>query len=87
MDSVRRSGDGKSPPTAYRTVYLREQIEALSGLAEGRVPQARTSLESGGRRYDAWQLAPLPGESGPGPTLYFDVDALWTWSMRRFGGD
>lgn len=87
MDSVRRSGDGKTPATAYRTVYLQEQLDALSGLAEGRVPQGRSSLESGGRRYDAWQLAPRPGESGPGPTIFFDVDALWTWNMRRFGGD
>lgn len=87
MDSVRRSGDGKTPATAYRIVYLQEELEALSGLAAGRVPQGRSSLESGGKRYDAWQLAPLPGESDPGPTIFFDVDALWKWNMRRFGGD
>ena len=85
VDSVRRSGDGKTPQTAFRTVYLEEQQDAIAGQAAGRRVLSRSSLESGGRWYDAWQLGPERGETGETETIYFDITPIWGWSMRRFG--
>lgn len=76
VDSVRRSGDGRSPATAYKLVHMAE-AEAVASTLSGPV-LARTTLEAGGRRYDAWRTA--------GGTLYLDVTAVFDWSLRRFGG-
>lgn len=84
-DSVRRSGDGKTPATAFRTVYMDEQEDAIAGLAPKRHVLSRSTLESGGRHYDAWRLGPLPTEGGEPETVYFDITPLWEWGMRRFG--
>ncbi|TBR18898.1 DUF4919 domain-containing protein [bacterium] len=83
MDSLRRSGDGKSPATAYRVVYLGEEGAALSGLAGGRELEGRSSLEAGGRHYDAWTFS--AGADAAAETVYFDVENLWAWTLRRLG--
>lgn len=76
VDSVRRSGDGKTTGTAFKLVHMAEQDAVASTLAGSIL--ARSTLESGGRRFDAWQLGK--------ETVYFDITAIWDWSMRRFGG-
>lgn len=85
LDSVLRSGDGKAPGTAFRTVYMEEQQDVMAAVAPGREVLSRATVDSGDRKYDAWQLAPKPGGAGEGEAVYFDITPIWRWEMRRFG--
>lgn len=72
LDSVLRSGDGKTPETAYKVIAVSEEHAVLHHL--GLQPRTQLLLEIGGRAYDLFRTVDAEGE--PAREVYFDVDAI-----------
>ena len=72
LDSVLRSGDGKSPETAYKVIAVSEEHAVLRHL--GLQPRTQLLLEIGGRAYDLFRTVDAEGQ--PAREVYFDVDAI-----------
>jgi len=81
LDSVLKSGDGKSPETAYVVVTMSEE-----NLVEGwfDLDQQRQSLiNKGGHNYD---LIEGPNhKTGEHMAIYFNVDAMFGSLLKKFG--
>ncbi|PCI38346.1 MAG: hypothetical protein COB53_04850, partial [Elusimicrobia bacterium] len=82
-NSVRRSGDGKTAPSAFRTVHIREQYGLIKEFE--RTSLGRSSSEIEGSYYDVWMLAPAGGKEGEPEAVYFEISPLRRWGLHRFG--
>lgn len=73
LDSILKSGDGKSTETAYVVVALSEEY-ALMGRLGLRVAGQGLITDDEGHSYDL--LRSVDAEGKPGPEVYFNIDAL-----------
>ncbi len=71
--SIRHSGDGKSPESAYVVVRLREEYMIL-GTLKGLLPVSQSLITSGSHQYDRFEL--LHQEKGTSEQVYFNIDIL-----------
>lgn len=70
VQSILKSGDGKSPETAYVVVIVHEEYVVLSVL--GLQPQGQSLLHDKGHSYDVMKAKDR--KSGEPVTLYFNAD-------------
>lgn len=72
--SMKISGDGRAPASAYVVYQLKEEFELLRVL--GLAPIRQRSLADGGRLYDQLRASDLNDPAAPCLTLYFDISEL-----------
>ncbi|MHC9538672.1 MAG: ankyrin repeat domain-containing protein [Vulcanimicrobiota bacterium] len=73
FSSVRRSGDGRSPESAFVVVRLREEYMIL-GTLKGFLPVSQSLVTSGSHQYDRFELRHQ--ETGETEQVYFNIDIL-----------
>ncbi len=78
IDSILKSGDGKTPETAYEVITIAEEYAVLAELNLRRQRQALVRRED--HSYDV--LTPK-NEAGEEVTLYFRIDDLMDWLSRQ----
>ena len=77
--SIVKSGDGKSPATAYQIVSLAEEYDVLRGLRLAKQRQAR--VNANGRAYD--RIEAKVADSGATVVLWFNVDRILAARSRE----
>lgn len=80
LDSVLRSGDGKTPETAYKVIAVPEEYAALSNL--GLQPGTQSLAKIEGRAYDIFEA--LDAEGRPAGRVYFDIEPIDKWLRKKF---
>jgi hypothetical protein len=80
IKSILKSGDGKSPKTAFMVICTDEEYAILGALGIRRTQQALVG--EGGQRYD--RLDGIHQETGNRVTLYFNVTRQFDWLKRQF---
>jgi hypothetical protein len=70
LDSITRSGDGKTPETAFQVIEVHEEYVLLRFM--GLMPSKQSLLEKDGHSYDEMEVVnPKTQEK---VTLYFNID-------------
>jgi hypothetical protein len=69
IDSIRSSGDGKSPATAWVVISVDEEYAVLRAL--GFKPSGQSLLRQNGHSYDVMKTK---SDDGTEQTFYFNVD-------------
>jgi hypothetical protein len=72
--SMKISGDGRAPASAYVVYQLKEEFELLRVLALA--PIRQRSVADGGRLYDQLRASDVNDPAAPCVTLYFDISEL-----------
>jgi hypothetical protein len=70
VSSIRNSGDGKSPETAWVVINVHEEYVILRIL--GFTPGEQSLLHNNGHSYDVMKVK--NAKDGTGQTFYFNVD-------------
>lgn len=73
VDSVIKSGDGKSPETAMTVIEIREEYDVLSVL--GFEEDSQTLIEQDGKRFDV--ITAQNPETGETRDFYFNIDLFY----------
>lgn len=73
FSSVRQSGDGRSPESAFVVVRLREEYMIL-GTLKGFLPVSQSIVTKGSHHYDRFELRHQ--ETGTTEQVYFNIDIL-----------
>jgi hypothetical protein len=82
-DSLFKSGDGKSPDTAFVVVTMSEEYFVL--IWRKLAPKGQALVHKGEHNYD--RMEGVNTETGDTEELYFNVDALFGSLLRKFGGE
>ncbi len=78
LDSIRDSGDGRTPETAYRVISVDEEYALISSLNLKRGKQAQERLN--GHDYDRVIVTDRNG--GKPYDLYFNIDIPYAWLRK-----
>lgn len=73
VDSIIKSGDGKSPETAMTVIEIKEEYDVLSVL--GFEEDSQTLIEQDGKRFDV--IAAQNPETGETRDFYFNIDLFY----------
>ena len=76
LDSILKSGDGKSTATAYIT-YSADELYSFLNLV-GLKPTGQGVVNENNKVYDAMEVVQLGREETEEFTLYFDITTQWT---------
>jgi hypothetical protein len=72
IDSIRNSGDGKSPETAWVVINVHEEYVLLRVLGFQRFPMQQSLIHKDGHSYDEMKVK--KAEDGTEQIFYFNVD-------------
>lgn len=76
IKSILKSGDGKSPETAFVVVTLREEYALIAAMKARLVRQAL--MQQGGNVYDRMEVTPIAAnDSSETRTLYFRINSIF----------
>jgi hypothetical protein len=78
--SIFRSGDGRSPATAYEIVAVPEEYAVLDARSLAFISQSYETID--GHHYD--KIAASDPIRGGTATLYFNVDRMMVWANQMF---
>jgi hypothetical protein len=80
LDSILRSGDGKSPDTAYKVIFISEEYALVRSL--GLETQQQDLIELQGHTFDV--LTVSDPESKAVSKIWFGIDPITAAEMRHF---
>jgi hypothetical protein len=72
VNSVLKSGDGKTPPTAFSVISINEEYKVLAAL--GLAPVTQSLVNAQGSSFDRFDAKTKT--AGDAVTLYFNVDRM-----------
>jgi hypothetical protein len=81
LDSIFKSGDGKTPETAFKVIAVNEEYAVVRVL--GFQPSEQALHHAGGHDYDV--LTVIDPETKSSVTLYFNIDPIWAAETKLFG--
>jgi tetratricopeptide (TPR) repeat protein len=79
LKSIKSSGDGKSPATAYEVISINEEYGLIRSL--GLRPTGQALVEDKGRHYDAMTV--VDPKTNQESKLYFNIDKPFNWQSRK----
>jgi hypothetical protein len=80
MQALERTGDGKTPGSAFKVVSVREEYIWFHMQQHRLKQKSKALMEIGGRTYDVWTVLTTTGRE---EQVYFDVTALFESARRR----
>jgi hypothetical protein len=80
LDSILRSGDGKTPDTAYKVIFISEEYALLRSL--GLESQQQDLIETNGHTFDVLS-ASKPGSKAV-VEVWFGIDPITAAEIRHF---
>jgi hypothetical protein len=79
LDSIIKSGDGKTPETALQVITIREEYMAMMILQLKQ--NSRTSKQIGEKSYDVSEV--FDAKNNQTYTLYFDISIPFSWLKEK----
>lgn len=81
IDSILRSGDGKTPETAFKVIAINEEYATLRVL--GLQVQGQALSHAGGHNFDI--MTAVDPETKSKREGYFNIDPIWAAESKNFG--
>jgi hypothetical protein len=82
LTSILKSGDGKTPATAFKVIAAPEEYALLNALNFKMTKQSL--IENDGKRYDRMDVTDSKTQTKA--TIYFNIDTPFDWLAKKMGG-